>query len=126
VEGGRRKSRKLQKKDGDFPVPSRNVTNQTLPGREYLNYSPPGRVWLVTSLAGWGREVRNCKVFVWKGGILLVVDPTMPDSTSDWICSSCQTVRYCTILKGLCHEMTIFFEGLKYQIITFCMCADSF
>jgi hypothetical protein len=27
-----------------FPVPSRDVTYQTLPGREYLNYSRP-RVW---------------------------------------------------------------------------------
>jgi hypothetical protein len=37
-----------------FPVPSWDVTNQTLPGRELLNYSRPGVVWLVTS--GWGRE----------------------------------------------------------------------
>ncbi len=28
-----------------FPVPSRNATNQTLPGREYYNYNRPGRVW---------------------------------------------------------------------------------
>ncbi len=27
-----------------FPFRSRDVTNQTLPGREYLNYSRPGRV----------------------------------------------------------------------------------
>jgi hypothetical protein len=27
-----------------FPVPSRDVTNQTLPGWELLNYSRPGRV----------------------------------------------------------------------------------
>jgi hypothetical protein len=32
-----------------FPVPSRDVTNQTLPGREFLNYSRRGRVWFVTS-----------------------------------------------------------------------------
>jgi hypothetical protein len=32
-----------------FPVPSRDVTNQTPPGRELLNYSQPGKVWLVTS-----------------------------------------------------------------------------
>jgi hypothetical protein len=32
-----------------FPVPSRDVTNQTFPDQELLNYSLPGRVWLVTS-----------------------------------------------------------------------------
>ncbi len=40
------------KKVNGFPVPSRDVTNQTLSGREYLNYSWPGRVWLVTSQLG--------------------------------------------------------------------------
>jgi hypothetical protein len=44
-----------------------------------------------------------------------VVDPTMPDS--DWICSSCQTVRYCSILKGLCHEMNNFFKVLKIKSV---------
>ncbi len=29
-------------------------------------------------------------------------------------------------LKGLCHEMNNFFEGLKNQTSTFCICADSF
>jgi hypothetical protein len=29
-------------------------------------------------------------------------------------------------LKGLCHEMNNLFEGLKNQISTFCICADSF
>ncbi len=38
-----------------FPVPSRDVTNQSLPGRELLNYSRPGRVWLVTSRLGTGK-----------------------------------------------------------------------
>ncbi len=33
----------LLKKVNDFPVPSRDVTNQTLYGREWLNYSRPGR-----------------------------------------------------------------------------------
>jgi hypothetical protein len=36
------------KKVSNFPVPGRDITNQTHPGREQLNYSPPGRVWLVT------------------------------------------------------------------------------
>jgi hypothetical protein len=27
---------------------------------------------------------------------------------------------------GLCHEMSNFFEGLKNQIGTFCICADKF
>ncbi len=31
-----------------------------------------------------------------------------------------------TLLKGLCHEISNFFEGLKNQISTFCICADSF
>ncbi len=37
-----------------FPVPSWDVTNQTLPGRKLFNYSRPGRVrvWLVTSRLG--------------------------------------------------------------------------
>jgi hypothetical protein len=35
--------------------------------------------------------------------------------------------RYLGIyFKGLCHEMNIFFNGLKNQISTFCICADSF
>ncbi len=38
----------LSKKVIDFPVTSRNVTKQSLPGQEQLNYSPPGRVWLGT------------------------------------------------------------------------------
>ncbi len=43
------------KKIFDFPVPSWDVPNQTLPGREKFNYSRPGRVWLVTSPAGDGK-----------------------------------------------------------------------
>jgi hypothetical protein len=43
------------KKDNDFPVPSRDVTNHTLPGREYWNYSRPSRVWLVTFRLGTGK-----------------------------------------------------------------------
>jgi hypothetical protein len=35
-----------KKKVSDFPVPSRDITYQTLLGRELLNYSrPEGRVW---------------------------------------------------------------------------------
>jgi hypothetical protein len=45
---------KMVKKVSDLPVPSRDVTNQTLPGRVQLNYSWPGIVWLVTS-AGDGK-----------------------------------------------------------------------
>jgi hypothetical protein len=40
-----------------FPVPSRDVTSQTLAGRELLNYSRPGRVWLVTSRLGTGKTI---------------------------------------------------------------------
>ncbi len=40
----------------DFPVPSRDFTSQTLPGREKFNYSRPGRVWLVTSWLGTGKS----------------------------------------------------------------------
>jgi hypothetical protein len=43
------------KKVNDFPVPSRDVTDQTLPGRELLNYSRPGRVWSVTYRLGTGK-----------------------------------------------------------------------
>ncbi len=35
----------LEKKVSGFPVPSRDVTYQTLPGRELLSYSRPRRVW---------------------------------------------------------------------------------
>jgi hypothetical protein len=35
--------------------PSRDVTNQTLPGREQFKYSRPGRVWSVTSRLGTGK-----------------------------------------------------------------------
>ncbi len=35
-----------------FPVTSREVTYQTLPGREELNNSRPGTVWLVTCRLG--------------------------------------------------------------------------
>jgi hypothetical protein len=40
------------KKVIDFPVPSRNVTNQTLPDWELKTYSRPRRVWYVTSQMG--------------------------------------------------------------------------
>ncbi len=44
------------KKDSDFPIPSQDVTNQTLPGRESLNYSRPGtRVWY----PAWALEIGN-------------------------------------------------------------------
>jgi hypothetical protein len=61
-----------KKKVNDFPVPSWDVTNQTLPGREYLNYSRSGRVWLVTS-----RTVRNIVARVYsciKGKVPRVLD----------------------------------------------------
>ncbi len=40
-----------------FPVPSGNVTNQTLPGGEYFNYFSPGLVWLVASRGGTGKRL---------------------------------------------------------------------
>jgi hypothetical protein len=45
------------KKVSDIPVPSQDVTYQTLPGREYSFYYRPGRVWLVTSLLGTGMSL---------------------------------------------------------------------
>jgi hypothetical protein len=45
------------KKVNDFPVPSRDVTNQILLGWEKLNFSRPGRVWLVTSRLGTGKSL---------------------------------------------------------------------
>ncbi len=47
----------LYKKVIVFPVPSRDATNQTLPGWEFLNYSRRGRVWLVTSRLGTGKTI---------------------------------------------------------------------
>jgi hypothetical protein len=41
------------KKVNNFPVPSRDVTYQTLPGREYLNLG----VWEVTSRLGTGKSL---------------------------------------------------------------------
>ncbi len=38
-------SKHCKKRASGFPVPSRDVTYQTLTGRELLNYSWPGRVW---------------------------------------------------------------------------------
>ncbi len=40
-----------------FPVPSGDVTNQSLPGQDLLNYSRPGRVWSVTSRLGTGKTI---------------------------------------------------------------------
>jgi hypothetical protein len=45
------------KKVNHFPVPSRDVTDQTLSGREKLNYSRPGRFWSVTSRLGTGKRL---------------------------------------------------------------------
>jgi hypothetical protein len=46
-----------KKKLAIFPVPRRDVTSQTLLGREQLNYSRPGMVWLVTSRLGTGKSL---------------------------------------------------------------------
>jgi hypothetical protein len=43
---------------------SRDVTNQTLPGRELLNYSRLGRVWLVTSRLETGKTINFCSELV--------------------------------------------------------------
>jgi hypothetical protein len=45
------------KKVCNFSVPSRDVTDETLPGREKLNYSRPGRVSSVTSRLGTGKQL---------------------------------------------------------------------
>jgi hypothetical protein len=47
-----------------FPVPSRDVTYQTLYGRKLLNYSRLGRVWLVTSRLGAGKIIIFFKVYL--------------------------------------------------------------
>ncbi len=59
MEGGR-ETRKfvdctVTKKVIVFPFPSRDVTNQTLPGLEYFHFSRTGRLWLVTSRLGTGK-----------------------------------------------------------------------
>ncbi len=51
------------KKDYRFSVPSRDVTNQTPPGRELLNCSQPGRVWLVKSRLGAGNTITFFTVY---------------------------------------------------------------
>jgi hypothetical protein len=50
------------KKVSDFPVPSQDVTYQTLPGmsprqKKFFDYSPPARVWLVTFRLGTGKSL---------------------------------------------------------------------
>jgi hypothetical protein len=47
----------VNKKVCNFPVPSRDVTDETLPGREKLNYSRLGRVSSVTSRLGTGKQI---------------------------------------------------------------------
>jgi hypothetical protein len=47
----------VKKKASDIPVSSRDVTYQTLPGREEPNYSRTGRVWYVTSRLGTGMSL---------------------------------------------------------------------
>jgi hypothetical protein len=44
-----------KKKVSDFPVPSQDVTNQTLPGVEKSYYSRPGRVFFIDIPAGDGK-----------------------------------------------------------------------
>ncbi len=44
------------KKGIGFPVPSRDVTDHTLPGRESLNYSIPMQGEFGKWHPGWGRE----------------------------------------------------------------------
>jgi hypothetical protein len=46
-----------KKKVIHFPVPSRDVTDQTLPDREKLNYSRPVRVWSVKSRLRTGKSI---------------------------------------------------------------------
>ncbi len=48
----------LKKKVDDFPVPSRDVTNQTVSGREKLNYSRPGES-LVGDIPAEDRKILN-------------------------------------------------------------------
>ncbi len=49
-----------------FPVSSRDVTNQTLPGWELLNYSRPGRLWLLTSRLGTGYFFYSVTQAAWR------------------------------------------------------------
>jgi hypothetical protein len=51
------------KKGYRFSVPSRQVTNQTLPGRELFKSSRPGRVWLVTSQLVTGKPITFFRVY---------------------------------------------------------------
>jgi hypothetical protein len=53
-----------KKKFNDFPVPSQDVTHQTLRGREKFNYSRPGRVGLVTSRLGTRKSVTFFTVYM--------------------------------------------------------------
>jgi hypothetical protein len=46
-----------QKNFSDFPIPGRDVTNQTLPGREGLNFNPTGESLVSHIPAGDGKIV---------------------------------------------------------------------
>ncbi len=48
---------RTEKKVEDFLIPSRDVTNQALLGREQFNNSQPGKFWLVTSRLGTGKTI---------------------------------------------------------------------
>ncbi len=64
--------------------PSRDVTYQTLPGREQFNYSRPGRVWKVTSHPGRGQENRYPFFIVYCFHELIRTFKLLPYRTEDW------------------------------------------
>jgi hypothetical protein len=53
------------KRLADFPVPSWDVTNPTLPGLKLFNYSPPGRVVLVSDIPAGDGKIINHFYSVW-------------------------------------------------------------
>ncbi len=65
------------KKVSDFPVLSRDVSNQTLPGGEWFNYSIPRRESLVTDIPVWDEEISNlfrqCSVNIYFTELMLPV-----------------------------------------------------
>jgi hypothetical protein len=80
----RQKNSRYIVKKVNFAVPSRDVTNQTLPGprREKLNYSRPGIVWLLISRLGTGKLqlFLQCTLLASRINYDTIEGPPMPPS----------------------------------------------
>ena len=96
----------------DFPVLSRDVTNQTLPGRKLLNYSLLERVWLVTSRLDTGKSLTLFTVyFLEKQEIVCYSNCTLVQCTNvpNWVSK---------VPVFACESFIIIGSGFKLQRTT--------